>query len=180
MYCSSFDCIQNREMDYVFCVLAFILMLTGIIGTLIPVLPGTLLSLAGVVVLKLSSFGDFKWSIVAIVASIVGFTILCDYLVPLYGVKKMGGSKYGIYGSILGLIFSFFIPIFGFLSFIIMPFVGALLGEWLKQGTSPKALRAALGSFLGFLVSTGISFIASLLIFFFSLSRIIHWPDFGF
>jgi uncharacterized protein YqgC (DUF456 family) len=88
-----------------------------------------------------------------------------DYIIPAWGTKKFGGSKWGVWGSVLGLIVGMF---FGLPGIILGPFVGAVLGEMVylnrnkKLEVTPtsqdekfkKALNAGLGSFIGLLVGT--------------------------
>jgi uncharacterized protein YqgC (DUF456 family) len=84
-------------------------------------------------------------------AGIVAFVTLLDYIIPVYGTKKFGGTKYGVWGCMLGLLAGFWM---GPVGIIIGPFVGAFVGEWLANRNSDKALRAAIGSFIGFLTGT--------------------------
>ena len=86
---------------------------------------------------------------------------LLDYLLPAYMTKKLGGTKYGIWGSIVGLIIGLFFPPIGF---IVGPFLGALLGELIFTAASPKvALKSAFGSFVGFILTTGYDIILTLI-----------------
>lgn len=81
-----------------------------------------------------------------------------DYFIPAEGTKKFGGSKYGIWGTNIGLIVGIFAPIpFGF---IIGPFIGAFLGELYFNSTDKnRAFKAATGSLIGLLVSSFIKFV---------------------
>ena len=139
-------------MDIFLSILAIILILLGLIGAILPVLPGPILSYLGLVCLYFSQhhpFTDnfmFVWLILAI-----GITVL-DNIVPILGTKKMGGSKKGVWGSIIGLLFGIVLfPPFGIL---IGPFVGAVLGELIGGKEFNIALKAGFGSFLGFVTGT--------------------------
>ncbi len=82
-----------------------------------------------------------------------------DYYIPIYGAKKSGASKFGTYGAILGMLVGLFYPPVGF---IVGPMIGAFVGELIKNRDNVNgAFKSALGSFLGFLASSGISLIAS-------------------
>lgn len=93
--------------------------------------------------------------VVAVVVTIL------DYLIPAQGTKRFGGSKYGIWGTNIGLILGIISPIP--LGFIIGPFVGAFVGELLYDAKDTKrAFRAAIGAFIGFLASTFLKFVVCL------------------
>jgi uncharacterized protein YqgC (DUF456 family) len=92
-------------------------------------------------------------------AVIVGLVILLDYLVPIYGTKKFGGSKYGIWGCTIGFIAAFWMGPWGI---IFGPFIGAFIGEYIAQRDSKQATKAALGSFAGFLFGTLIKLVTCL------------------
>jgi uncharacterized protein YqgC (DUF456 family) len=85
---------------------------------------------------------------------------ILDYIIPALGTKKFGGSKYGIIGTTVGLVVGLiFLGPFGI---IIGPFVGAFIGELIYDNeNSNRAFKAAIGSFIGFLFSTGLKFIVS-------------------
>ena len=83
-----------------------------------------------------------------------------DYVIPLLGTRKYGGSKYGVWGSTIGLIAGFWM---GPLGIIIGPFIGAFVGEMIASSNTEHAMRAAWGSFVGFLFGTLIKLIACLI-----------------
>jgi uncharacterized protein YqgC (DUF456 family) len=85
------------------------------------------------------------WAIITVVITVL------DYVIPLYGTKKFGGSKYGVWGCTIGLLVGIFAGPWGI---IIGPFIGAFVGEVMANANSSQALRAALGSFIGFLFGT--------------------------
>lgn len=139
-------------------VIGGILMLAGIIGCLLPFLPGPPLSFLGLLLLQVKETAPFTTKFLLIWAVVVIVITVLDYLVPIYGTKRFGGTKYGLWGCAIGLIAGFW---FGPVGIIAGPFLGALLGEWLANRNSDQAFKAAIGSFVGFLVGTVLKLIAS-------------------
>jgi len=139
-------------MDIFLSVLAILLLLIGLLGVIIPALPGPIISYFGLVSLYFSSHQPFTDRFMLIwLALAVGITAL-DNIVPILGTQKMGGSKKGVWGSIIGLVFGLmFLGPFGIL---IGPFIGAVVGELIGGKKFNLALRAGFGSFLGFLTGT--------------------------
>jgi uncharacterized protein YqgC (DUF456 family) len=138
-------------MDLLWTVIASCLMIAGIIGSVVPFLPGPPLSYGGLLVLQLREVTAFSTKFLLIWLAIVVVIVVLDYVVPIYGTKKFGGSKYGMWGCTIGLIAGFW---FGPIGIIAGPFVGAFIGELLANNESDRALKAALGSFIGFMFST--------------------------
>ncbi len=157
--------------DYLLAVLAGIMMVVGILGCLLPILPGPPLSFAGLLVLHFSRFADFStaflltWGCVTIVVTVL------DYVVPIWGTKKFGGSKSGMWGAGIGLVLGlFFLPPIGI---IIGPFAGAVIGEAITGKSTSSAFRAGFGSFLGFLAGVGIKLAASIVMTYYYVKELI-------
>ncbi len=138
-------------MDVFWLVLGIILLLAGLAGCLLPLLPGPPLAYMALLVLQLRTEPPFSLNFLLLWAVIVTLVTLLDYVIPVYGTKKFGGTQAGVWGCTLGLLAGFWL---GPLGIIIGPFVGAFVGEWLVDRNSEKALRAAIGSFIGFLAGT--------------------------
>ncbi len=138
-------------MDVFWLVLGIILLLAGLIGCLLPLLPGPPLAYMALLVLQLRTEPPFSLNFLLLWAVLVALVTLLDYVIPVYGTKKFGGTQAGVWGCTLGLLAGFWL---GPLGIIIGPFVGAFVGEWLVDRNSEKALRAAIGSFIGFLAGT--------------------------
>lgn len=138
-------------MDLLWTVIASCLMIAGILGSVVPFLPGPPLSYGGLLVLQLREVTAFSTKFLLIWLAIVVVIVVLDYVVPVYGTKKFGGSKYGMWGCTIGLIAGFW---FGPIGIIAGPFVGAFIGELLANNQSDRALKAAIGSFIGFMFST--------------------------
>ncbi|WP_010518651.1 DUF456 domain-containing protein [Croceivirga radicis] len=149
-------------MDIVLLIIGLLCMLVGVLGSFLPVLPGPPISWVGLLLLYLTKAVPENWTLL-IFLLVVALTItILDYIIPAAGTKKFGGSKYGIWGSILGLLVAIFFPILGPFGIIIWPFIGALVGELIHNSDQKRALKAAFGSFIGFLTGTFLKFLVTL------------------
>ncbi len=139
-------------MDLLWIIISGSLIMVGIIGCIVPVIPGPPVSYIGLLVLQLKQLPPYTARFLAIWAVITVAVTILDYVVPVWGTKKFGGSKYGMWGSIIGLFIGLFIfPPFGI---IIGPFAGAVIGELITGKEFNKALRSGFGSFIGFVAGT--------------------------
>jgi len=163
----------DRSMDYTLAVFGGVLVLTGFLGSILPVLPGPPISWVGFLLLRWTRFiegnadgyGDTLWILLFFVVLV---TIL-DYAVPVIGTRKFGGSKRGVWGATLGVVVGLF---FGPLGIIIGPFLGAYIGEITSGKQDRDALRAAWGSFVGFLLGVGMKFMTCAAILFFFIRQV--------
>ncbi len=154
-------------MDWI-SILALVAGIVGIVGSIVPGLPGPPISWVGLLLLYIwgsgvDGAGDpmsmtalVVWGIVMVVVTVV------DYIVPPMLTKQMGGSKYAEKGSLYGMIFGIvFTPV----GMILGAFLGALLAELVVAGKkADEAFKVAVGSFLGFILGTGIKTISAVLI----------------
>jgi uncharacterized protein YqgC (DUF456 family) len=149
-------------MDIALLIFGILLMILGILGSFLPVLPGPITSWFGLLLLHLSDAVPMNWTFLGITFAIAFIIWLIDYIIPAMGTKRFGGTRYGVIGTMVGLVIGiFFFPPFGL---IIGPFLGAFIGELIKDSKdSKKALKAAFGSFIGFLTSTFLKFIAAVI-----------------
>ncbi len=148
-------------MDIVLLVLGIILMLVGILGCILPVLPGPPLSFGGLLMIHFTKFAEYTTTLLVILAVVAVAVTILDYFVPIWGTKRFGGTKYGSWGATIGVVLGIFM--FPPLGIIILPFIGAVVGESLKGSDFNSAMRAGFGSFMGFLMGTGLKLIASLI-----------------
>ncbi|MFT6053237.1 MAG: hypothetical protein ACJAS3_001191 [Roseivirga sp.] len=145
-------------MDILLIVLGSILMLVGILGCILPIIPGPPISFIAILLMHWTDKYSFSDDMLLGLGLMAAGVSALDYIVPIYGTKKFGGTKKGIWGSTIGLLLGIFIfPPFGI---IIGPLIGAYLGELSAGQNSTKAMRSAFGSFLGFLTGTLLKFIA--------------------
>jgi uncharacterized protein YqgC (DUF456 family) len=149
-------------MDIFLLILGFILMLVGIIGSFLPILPGPPISWVGLLLLHSTSVIDLTWTFLVITLAIALLVFALDYVIPAIGTKKFGGTKAGVIGTTVGLVVALFFPILGPFGIIIWPFIGALVGELLNKADKKTATKAAFGSFLGFLTGTFMKFLVAI------------------
>lgn len=151
-------------MEYILLITGFICVISGIIGSLLPAIPGAPLGWLGLLLISITNGVETNYWLLGTTLIVVLAVVVLDYTIPAQGTKRFGGSKYGIWGTNIGLIFGLIAPIpFGV---IIGPFAGALIGELLYNSEDLKrAVKAATGSLLGFLASTFVSFVVSIIFF---------------
>ena len=144
-------------MDIFLLLIGFSFVCLGIIGAFLPVLPGPLTSWLGLLLLHFTKIIGLDWNFLGITLGIAILIWILDYFIPAIGTKRFGGSKYGVYGTTIGLIIGLFSPIpFGML---LGAFFGAFVGELIfDSNDTNRALKASYGAFLGFLASTTIKF----------------------
>jgi len=144
---------------FIIFLVAFILIL-GIIGCFVPIIPGPPISYGALLVFHFFSSYNIDENTLWIWALIVIAVTVFDLWIQIYGVKKFGGTKKAVNGSIIGLIIGIFLfPPFGI---IIGPFLGAFIGAKMDNPDVNKALKIALGAFAGFILGTLVKLSVSL------------------
>ncbi len=139
-------------MDIILVSLAAFLMILGILGSFLPVLPGVPISWAGLLVLYLAPSIPMNYWFLGITLLVAVLIYALNLIIPAMGTKRYGGSKFGMIGATIGLVVGLFSPVpFGV---IIGPFLGAFIGEIINKSNRKSALKAAFGSFIGFLASS--------------------------
>lgn len=124
-------------MDIVLIVLGAICLLIGLLGSVLPVLPGVPLSYLGLWLLHWTERASFSWQFLTVWAVVVVVIQVLDYFIPAWGTKKFGGTKWGVWGSTIGLLLGF---LMGPLGIVLGPFVGAVVGELLYFNQHPETL----------------------------------------
>lgn len=161
-------------MDLFLLILGFLLTILGLIGSFLPVLPGPITGWFGLLLLHATDGIDSDWTFLGITLAVAVFIWIVDYFIPAMGTKRFGGSRYGVYGTTIGLIIGLISPIP--LGILIGAFFGALIGELLYDSKDTnRAIKASLGAFVGFLASATIKFTVSLV--FLALFVKIFWEN---
>lgn len=165
-------------MDILLLLFGFILMITGIIGSFLPVLPGPPISWFGLLLLVLTTAVPNDWWFLGITGAVAFLVFALDYLIPAVGTRKFGGSRAGMIGTTIGLIIAIVFPILGIFGIIIWPFIGALVGEVVNKADNKTALKAAFGSFIGFLTGTFLKFVVAIVFMGLFISKTIdYWRE---
>ena len=130
--------------------LAAVLIVIGIIGTVLPILPGVPIVFGGMLLAAwadhFAHVGTFTLIVLGVMAALA---LLIDLIAGMLGAKRVGASRYAVIGATLGTLVGIF---FGLPGLLLGPFVGALLGELAAGGTLRTATGVGVGAWLGFLV----------------------------
>ena len=151
-------------------IIAFVLLILGLLGSIIPGLPGPPLSFIGILLIHFFTGTQFSTSFLLTWAVIVVLVFLLDYFMQVWGVKKFGGGRKAILGTFLGLFMGLLFPPVGLL---IGPFIGAFIGALLEvQGDNTRALNVAIGSSIGFVTGTILKLVVSSMLLYYAIYNI--------
>ena len=148
-------------------VLGLLIALLGIVGCLLPVIPGPPLSFVALLILSLAKdWEPFSGQFLIITGILAVVVSLVDYVLPAEGARKYGASKLGVTGSAIGMVIGFFF--FPPVGIFVGAFLGAVVGELTASKGGKDALRAGWGVFVGIMVGTGIklAFTGAMLFFY--------------
>ena len=158
-------------LDILLIIVGILFLLVGLAGCVIPAIPGPPISYIAILILHFTEKYQFSseflllWAAVAIVVTIL------DNVIPIWGTKKYGGSKKAVWGSMIGLVIGMFVfPPFGI---IIGPFLGAVAGELIDGKETSAAIKAGFGAFVGFLGGTILKLIASGMMTYYFIQKLI-------
>ena len=158
-------------MDLLLSICAIVCGVVGVVGSVVPVLPGPALSFAGMVLAYFRG-GDYIstrllwiWGIITLIITVL------DYILPGYFSKVFGGTKAGITGATIGVFAGLFM---GPIGIILGPFVGAVIGELLHEKQNlGRAITVGFGSLLSFLVGSGLKLITTGMMLYYVIKDII-------
>ena len=143
-------------MDILLLIIAGLCIVAGIIGCIVPGLPGTPIAYAGLWIAQATDRVDFGWKMLLIWGIVTVVVSVLDYFIPAWGTRRYGGTRYGVWGSIIGVFAGIFLGLGGV---IFGPLLGAFVGELIGGKEAKEALRAGWGSFIGLLFGTIIKLI---------------------
>ena len=137
-------------MDIFLLIISFTLMIIGVIGSIVPVLPGPLSSWVGLFIFSNVTDVVVSGKLILICLIIAIGVFILDYIIPIYTSNKFGASRYGIIGASIGIILGLFFAPFGI---FIGAIIGSVTGEMILNKNFKKSLKSAFGVFLGFIIS---------------------------
>lgn len=155
-------------MEVLWSILGFCLLLFGLIGSVLPVIPGPPIAFGGMLLIHFFGKHEFSWQVLIVFGILTLLITILDFYLPTWTTKKFGGSKAGQWGATIGVLLGLFIGPWGV---ILGPLVGAYVGELVFGRNNQEAWRSAKGAFLGFLLGTGLKLmlVGAMLWFAFSL-----------
>ena len=157
-------------MDALLVILGIVCIIAGIVGSVLPALPGLPLSYGGILLLHFTEKIQFTTQFLVFWALLVIAVSRLDYYIPIWGTKKFGGSKRGVWGCAIGMVVGIFLGPWGI---IVGPFAGAVIGELTGGKRSTAALKAGFGSFLGFIAGVAAKLIVGAFLLFYAIKEII-------
>lgn len=142
-------------------ILALVLSVLGIVGCIVPILPGVVLSYVGLLCAWGVSGSQLSGTTLLLWLALTAAVSAADYFLPAWMTRRFGGSRAGAIGATIGVFAGFvFFPPWGI---VLGPIAGAVAGELLHDSSDTgKAFRVGFGSFLAFFVGTGLKLIACL------------------
>lgn len=160
-------------MDIVLAVLAVLLAITGLVGSIIQIIPGPILGFAGVMLLHFSQYGKFSiWFLIIAGVVAVAASIL-DNVLTAMGAKGAGASDRASWGATIGVIVGIFV--FPPLGMIVLAFIGALIGELTAGKKAEHAVKASFGTLVGFILGTVLKVSISAAFIFYIVIRILKF-----
>ncbi len=160
-------------MELTLTIIGLLLAITGFIGCLVPILPGPPLSYIALLVLSYArDWQAFSISFLVITGIITVLVSILDFVIPPAGAKRYGATKYGFWGSLIGMVLG--LIFFSIPGMFIGGWAGAVGGELFAGKTGKGAMRAGWGAFLGNLVAVGLKLAFSAVLIILYIKEMIH------
>lgn len=140
------------NLDTLYYILAAVLVVVGMVGTVMPALPGLPLVFGGMALAAwVSGFEKVGWVTLTVLGLLTALSVVVDFAATAMGAKRVGASKLAILGSVIGTFAGLF---FGLIGVFVGPFVGALAGEWIHTRQLDRATKVGVGTWVGIVVGT--------------------------
>lgn len=141
--------------------IGIILLVIGLVSCVLPPLPGPPIAYIALLIaaISLNKTQDLQNWLLIVYAIITVFILIIDNFIPVWSTKKFGGTKAGIRGCFIGIVIGIIFSPFGGISIILCPFLGAIIGEIVDGQSLSIAVKSGIGSFIGFLLTSGIKII---------------------
>jgi uncharacterized protein YqgC (DUF456 family) len=151
-------------------IIGLILALAGMVGCILPIIPGPILSFFALILLSwIKNWQIFSQTFLIVMGVLTALLIILDYVAPALGAKKYGASRRGLWGSAIGMIIGiFFIPPWGM---IVGALVGAMVGELASGKSGRKALRAGGGILIGNVLGIGLKLAFTAVVLFYYIKE---------
>lgn len=147
--------------------ICILLIITGLVGIIIPILPGSLMVFLGLVLYGLYT-GAISLTVLIILAMFIIGLMTLNYFIGFWGIKKMGATKYGTWGGIIGILVGLIFSPFGLISIFICPILGTIIGEIIGGKKLLQSAKISLGHLLGYFLALILEFtLASYMIYLF-------------
>ena len=157
-------------MDFFIVSFALVCGAVGLLGAVLPALPGPPISFLGVVALMFCADTEISVTFLVVTGVIMLVITAVDYVLPVWFTQLSGGSRESVRGALVGMVIGLlFMPV----GIIIGPFIGAFLGEYAACRRSGKAFKVASLSFVAFIVTTALKLVYSAVIFFYIVKAIV-------
>jgi len=125
------------------------LFLAGLVGSIVPWMPGPLFILAGAVVWAVATdFQTLGWGRLAVLAALAVLSFLLDFLAGAIGARRYGASRWGVVGALLGAVVGLFLGPLGLIAGCV---IGAVVGELARGADLAGGVRSGLGALVGLL-----------------------------
>lgn len=162
--------LQADNVSIFIIILGFVLALAGMVGCILPIIPGPLLSFCALILLSwVKNWHIFSQTFLIVMGAVTILLMLLDYVAPALGAKKYGASNRGLWGSAIGMIIGiFFIPPWGMIA---GAFIGALVGELASGKSGRKALRAGWGILVGNVLVVGLKLAFTAVVLFYYIKE---------
>jgi uncharacterized protein len=164
-------------MELVLIIIAIILTLAGLAGCVLPAIPGPPLNFIGLLLLQWA-WQPFSTITLVVLGIITVIVLILDYMIPVWGAKIFGATRYGIWGSIIGMLAGVFLTPIGMIMGLLL---GAIIGDMLAGKKPLEALKSGAGTFLGTMAGMLVKLIVAGIMTFLAFYEIIKygWTQFS-